>query len=220
MKKKLHVFAVDDHEAILDGYNFMFENIVSGHDKPLFTRAFDCESAFNQINDHAGTPFDIALIDYSIPAYSAMHLQSGQDIALLVRKTMPNCKIVVLTMHREVSILSDVLLTVNPEAFINKSDCNIDELCDAFTRVLNGDTYYSKTIVNYSNRKEKGITLEDIDVRIIVLLSKGIKNKNLSKYIPLTDSIIATRKHQIKKLLKVEGDDKELIHVAKSQGYI
>jgi len=220
LKKKLQVFAVDDHEAILDGYNFMFENIEHNRDELVFTKASDCESAFNKIKEHAENPFDIALVDYSIPAFTDMDLQSGQDIAVLIRKTMPNCKIVVLTMHREVSILSNVLLEVNPEGFINKSDCNIDDLCDAFTRVLNGDTYYSKTIVNYSNRKDKGITLEDIDVRIIVLLSKGIKNKNLSKYIPLTDSIIATRKHKIKKLLKVEGDDKDLIHVAKSQGYI
>jgi len=220
LKKKLHVFAVDDHEAILDGYNFMFENIEYNQDELLFTKASDCESAFNKIKEHTETPFDIALIDYSIPAFADMNLQSGRDIAVLIRKTMPQCKIVVLTMHREVSILSNVLLAVNPEGFINKSDCNIDDLCDAFTRVLKGDTYYSKTIVNYSNRKEKGITLEDIDVRIIVLLSKGIKNKNLSRYIPLTDSIIATRKHKIKKLLKVEGDDKDLIHVAKSQGYI
>ena len=220
MKKKLHVFAVDDHEAILDGYNFMFENLEHGHDGLLFTKAYDCESAYNAIKNYTDNHFDIALIDYSIPAYAEMQLQSGQDIALMLRKMMPNCKIVVLTMHREVSILSKVLLTVNPEAFINKSDCNIEDLCDAFTKVLQGEIYYSKTITNYSNRSEKGITLEDIDVRIIVLLAKGIKNKNLSRYIPLTDTIIASRKHKIKKLLKVEGDDKDLIHVAKSQGYI
>jgi len=220
LKKKLHVFAVDDHEAILDGYNFMFENLDYEHDGLMFTRAFDCESAYNTIKNHTAAPFDIALVDYSIPAYEEKQLFTGQDVALLLRTLMPTCKIVMLTMHREVSILSKVLLTVNPEAFINKSDCNIEELCTAFETVLNGDHYYSKTVTNYSSRPQTDVTLEDIDVRIIVLLAKGIKTKNLSRYIPLTDTIIESRKHKIKQLLKVEGDDKDLVHVAKSQGYI
>jgi len=120
----------------------------------------------------------------------------------------------------DIPILNSVLKNVNPEGFINKSDCTAEELGEAFTIVLNGGIYYSKTVANYANRKEKHITLEDIDVSIIALLAKGIKNKNLSKYIPLTDSIIETRKHKIKKLLNVEGDDKDLVNIAKSQGYI
>jgi len=217
---KLHVFAVDDHEGILAGYNYMFENRDQNRDELLFLKAHDCESAYNTIKNNAHNPFDIALIDYSIPAYAEMHLHTGQDIALLIRTMMPNCKIVMLTMHREVSTISSVLLTVNPEGFINKSDCNVEDLANAFAKVLSGEMYYSKTISTYTNRPDKNITLEDIDISIITLLAKGIKNKNLSRYIPLTDTIIASRKHKIKKLLKVVGDDKELIYVAKSQGYI
>ena len=220
MNKKLHVFAVDDHSVILDGYNFMFENLEHNYNTLKFIKAYDGESAYKTITGHQQTPFTIALVDYSIPAYPEQNLQSGMDVATLIRKVMPSCKIVMLTMHMDIPILNNVLKNINPEGFINKSDCTAEELGEAFTIVLNGGIYYSKTVANYANRKEKNITLEDIDVSIIALLAKGIKNKNLSKYIPLTDSIIEARKYKIKKLLNVEGDDKDLINTAKSQGYI
>jgi two-component system response regulator NreC len=216
----LNIFAVDDHEAILNGYKFMFENIEHTYENLTFTKALDCKSAYDVIKQNTEFPFNIALVDYSIPPYPKKNLESGHDIAVMLRKKMPGCKIVMLTMHREAGILNKILLSVNPDAFINKSDCNVEELSNAFTKVLNGTTYHSKTIQNYLTRREQGVTLEDIDLSIITLLAKGVKNKHLSKYIPLTDSTIEKRKHKIKKLLKVDGDDNELITVAKSQGYI
>jgi len=51
-------------------------------------------------------------------------------------------------------------------------------------------------------------------------LAKGIKNKNLSNYIPLSESAIEKRKYKIKRLLEVNGDDEDLIQEARSQGYI
>jgi hypothetical protein len=53
-----------------------------------------------------------------------------------------------------------------------------------------------------------------------LLLAKGIKNKNLEKYIPLSASAIEKRKYRIKRLLDVEGDDEDLIKEARIQGYI
>ena len=79
---------------------------------------------------------------------------------------------------------------------------------------------YSNTIASYLKRLEKGVMLDEIDTKIIMLLSKGIKNKNLSKYIPLSDSAIEKRKYKVKKMLDVNGDDEALINEARRQGYI
>lgn len=220
MNKKLHVLGIDDHVVVLEGYHYMFQNLDHNHGELTFVKAKDCKTGYKVISANQGTPFDLALLDYSIPHYEDKQLHTGADLAMLIRKIMPECKIIMMTMHKEIDIIGGILETINPEGFINKSDCTTDELSFAFKQVLDGNTFYSKAISNYLKRKEKGDALEDIDVRIILLLAKGIKNKNLSNYIPLSDSAIEKRKYKIKRLLEVEGNDEDLIHEARTQGFI
>ncbi|MFP9112848.1 response regulator [Flavobacterium sp. RHBU_3] len=220
MSNILHVIAVDDHTVVLEGYHYMFQNLDHKNDHLKFVKARNCEMAYNTVMAHRNEPFHLALLDYSIPQYEDQKLSSGADVAMLIRKTMPRCKIILMTMHKEIDIIANILETVKPEGFINKSDCSTEELQHAFKEVLDGNIFYSKAISNYLKRKEKGIVLEDIDVRIILLLAKGIKNKNLSNYIPLSDSAIEKRKYRIKRLLDIEGNDEDLIHEARSQGFI
>lgn len=219
MKKVLHVLAIDDHAVVIEGYHAILKTLDT-HEGMRFVKAHDCRSGYEIIASHKGNPFDIAILDYSIPQFPEKKLFSGADMAMLVRESMPDCRIVMMSMHKEVDIMGSVLQKIKPEGFINKSDCTTEELADGFRQVLNGNTYYSRTVSDYLKRMEKGVTLEEVDVRIILLLAKGIKNKNLGKYIPLSDSAIEKRKYRIKRLLEVKGDDEELINVARSQGYI
>lgn len=220
MNQTLQVLAIDDHAVVLEGYNYMFQNLRHNHNGILFSKAQDCKSGYKVISANKDTPFDIAVLDYSIPHYEDKKLYSGADLAVIIRQTMPACKIIMMTMHKETAIMGGILSTINPEGFINKSDCTTDELVVAFEEVIKGNAFYSKTVLDYMKRKESGIVLEDIDVRIILLLAKGIKNKNLSTYIPLSDSAIEKRKYKIKRMLEVEGNDDDLILEAKTQGFI
>lgn len=220
MNPKLHVLAIDDHGVVLEGYHYMFQNLDHNHGELKFVKARDCKTGYKVISANHDKPFNIALIDYSIPQYEDQQLYTGADLALLVRETMPDCKIILMTMHKEIDIIGSILNTIDPEGFINKSDCSTEELAQAFKEVLNGNTFYSQAISNYLKRRKKGIVLEDIDVRIILLLAKGIKNKNLSNYIPLSESAIEKRKYKIKRILEIEGNDEDLIHEARTQGFI
>lgn len=220
MKKVLHVLAIDDHVVVLEGYHAIFKTLNGKHDDLNFIKATDCKSAYELIENHKTDPFDIAVVDYSIPNYVEKELYSGADMAMLVRRVMPECKIMMMTMHKEVDIMTRILENIKPEGFINKSDCTTDELFEGFKVVLNGGNYYSKTVANFQKRLESGILLDEVDVRIIKLLAKGIKNKNLNKYIPLTVSGIEKRKYRIKRMLEIEGGDEELILEARNQGYL
>lgn len=220
MKKVLHVLAIDDHGVVLEGYHSIFKTLDKSHGLVKFTKANDCRSGYEVIESYRADPFDIAILDYSIPQFSEMNLHSGEDMAMLIREAMPHCKIVMMTMHKEIDVMGRILQRVNPEGFINKSDCNTEELVDGFKTVLSNNTYYSKTISSYLKRLENGMLLEDIDIKILLLLAKGIKNKNLGKYIPLSDSAIEKRKYKMKRTLYVTGDDEALIDEARNQGYI
>lgn len=221
MKTNLSVLAIDDHMVVLEGYRSIFKMLEGkSFDGLGFTKARDCKSGYEVIEKHKDHPFDIAVIDYSIPEYPEMKFFSGHDVAVHLRKIMPECRIVMMTMHKEMEIMNNILHNVNPEGFINKSDCNTEEIEECFKTVLEDDVYYSKTISSYIKRQEKGILLDEVDTKIIILLSKGIRTKNLSKYIPLSDSAIEKRKYKVKKMLDVTGDDEALIAEARKQGYI
>ncbi|WP_294821000.1 response regulator [uncultured Flavobacterium sp.] len=219
MVKILHVLGIDDHAVVLEGYNSIFGSLkISG--KLKFTKAHDCKSGYEAIHKYKNTPFDIAVLDYSIPHFPEQHLYSGEDIALLLRRLMPLCKIVMMTMHNKVDVMGSILEKVKPEGFINKSDCTTTELMEGFKEVLAGDNYFSPTVAEFIARQDREILLEDVDVKIILLLASGIKNKNLNKYIPLSESGIEKRKYRMKRLLDINGGDEELISKAKALGYI
>lgn len=220
MKKVLHVLAIDDHGVVLEGYHSIFKNLDVSYTEVKFTKANDCRSGYEIIETHRANPFDIAVLDYSIPNFPEMNLHSGEDMAMLLRQAMPKCKIIMMTMHKEMDIMGRIINKVKPEGFINKSDCNTEELLTGFKAVLQDTTFYSKTVSNFIKRQEKGVVLEEVDIKILLLLAKGIKNKSLVKYIPLSDSGIEKRKYRIKRMLEVEGNDEDLIAVARSLGYI
>lgn len=221
MENILHVLAIDDHVVVLEGYHSIFKSLeIAPYNQLKFTKANNCQTGHEAVVNNKVKPFDVAVVDYSIPQFAEKELHSGADVAMLIRKHMPECKIIMMTMHKEMDILARIIQKINPEGFINKSDCTTDELLMGFKKVMDGEIFYSRIISNYLKRVENGIVLEDIDIRILLLLSKGIRNKNLDKYIPLSASAIEKRKYKIKRLLDVKGDDEDLIDKARNQGYI
>ncbi len=220
MKKVLQVLAIDDHGVVLEGYHSIFRAIVEEQTELRFIRAIDCKSAYEQILKHSQDPFEIAVIDYSIPQFAEKELYSGEDMAVMIRQQMPSCKVVMMTMHKEVDIIGRILDKIDPEGFINKSDCTTQDLIDGFTSILSGGVYYSKVVSSFRKKHSQGIALDETDIQIIRLLANGVRNKSLDRYIPLSNSGIEKRKYRIKRLLEVDGDDEDLINEARRQGYI
>ena len=216
--KKINVLGVDDHAAVLEGYFSIFRTL-DAFEGFKFTKATDCRSGYEVITENKDCPFDIAVLDYSMPAYPGKELFNGKDLALLLRSSMPSCSIIIMTMNKQADIIADILQKVKPEGFINKSDCNTGELRRAFRGVLDGKTFFSATIANYISHQNDTIVLEDADVRILLLLANGIEAKNLNKHIPLSQNSIEEKKRRISSLLGVD-DDTELIRKAKALGYI
>lgn len=219
MEKVIHVLAIDDHSVVVEGYYSIFKNLIEPS-KIKFSKAYDCRSGFEVITNNNRSPFNVAVLDYSIPPFPDKKLFSGEDLAMLIRESMPLCRIIMMTMHKEADIISRILQKIKPEGFINKSDCSADDLIEGFKTVLDGEGYFSKTVSDFLDMQAKGIVLDDVDIRIIQLLAKGVKNKNLDKYILLSTSGIEKRKYRIKRLLEIEGDDEALINEARLRGYI
>ncbi|NNC45787.1 MAG: DNA-binding response regulator, partial [Winogradskyella sp.] len=82
--------------------------------------------------------------------------------------------------------------------------------------------YYSSTVSNYLKKKiTSEIYVDDINRKILHLLSQGIKTRSLTEYIPLSISAIEKRKKQLKLLFSVmDGKDETLLHEAREKGLL
>jgi DNA-binding NarL/FixJ family response regulator len=157
-----------------------------------------------------------------MPVYEEKGIYSGEDLAALIMEYMPNCKIILLTMHTELLKIKNIIDTINPAGLVIKNDLTFDELLFGFDVILKNEIYYSHSIIkmaNHNNNEIEGI--DQFDKLILFHISKGTKIKDIPQYIPISLDTIERRKTNLKELFEIEnGSDIDLIKNARLRGVI
>jgi two-component system, NarL family, response regulator NreC len=220
--KTVNLLIVDDHAPIIEGYKAILFYNKSG--VTVTTKeANDCETAYKIIvNSGNSTLFDVVFIDVTLPPYIEKNIQSGEDLVPFIRENFPTAKIVILTSHTESLVLFRILDNCNPEGLLVKSDFSSEELIVAFDTILNDEKYYTKTVHKHIKEVKDNVKiLDNYNRQIILLLSQGIKTKNLHEHLHLSVSAIDKRKVAIKHYFGIEkGTDEDIIREARNQGLI
>lgn len=217
METPIRILIVDDHPAIIEGYKSIFLGSALHFE---FANAYNCEDAYNIVCGQS--KYDVVLLDVALPAYVPQKLFSGEEVALMIKRETPTTKIIMLTSHADSFTLYNLIKRIGPEGLLVKSDFNPQELLEAFARVREGQTYYSATATrSLKVIQEKEVYLDTCNRRIIALIAKGIKTKNLPMYLSLSVSAIDKRKAQIKEIFNIEkGNDEDIIREARQNGFI
>ena len=222
MVQIINILIVDDHPMTVDGYiNVLSDEHFEGY-QLNFTKALNCEEAYNLITGGV-QHFNIAYLDLSLPPYPEKKINSGLDLGKLLRDTLPDCIIIFLTMHSEAALIERLTKEINPQGILCKSDIDIDEFLNAFKIIFSGDTYLSNKIVkSLKDRVFDNYKLDTYDKQILMRLSEGILTKNIPNYVPLSLSAIEKRKAHMKNMLLQGkgGDDYELIEAIKKIGIL
>ncbi len=223
MAKKINILIVDDHPFIIEAY----KNAIKGYNSKaiydfVITQAKDCESGYEAIMAKDIEPFGVAFFDLSMPVYEEKGIFSGEDLALLIKKQMPECKIILLTMHSELLKINTIIKNINPNGLVIKNDLTFDELLLAFDKILKNENYYSQTVVKLVSQTQfENIEIDAFDKQILYQLSKGTKTKDIPQYVPLSLSAVEKRKLNLKELLEIKGgSDIDLIREAKNKGLL
>lgn len=221
--RKKHILVIDDHPMNSDAYINLIRS-KEEFNKTIFHKGTDCHTAYKLIKqaEITETPFDVALIDISIPEYREQKLLSGTDVAILIRNTFPDCIIIMLTMHNESLVLFNAYKQVNPEGFISKNYIDFEMFPEVFDRIVNIENYFSPSINNAIQQLlKKTLSWDEFDTQILLFLEKGIQTKDLPEYINLSLSTIEKRKAAIKtQILNQKVTDKELIAKCKQLNLI
>ncbi|RZJ35262.1 MAG: response regulator transcription factor [Flavobacterium sp.] len=221
MGKLVRIVIVDDHPFIIEGYKNAINSYSPNEFEFNITQANNCRSAYELITE-TETPFDIAFFDISMPSYEEKGIHSGEDLARLIKEVMPDCKVVLLTMHTELLKINTIIKNINPNGLIIKNDLTFDELLVAFDKILKSENYYSQTVVKFVSQSQyDSIDLDPFDKQILYHLSKGTKTKDIPSFVPLSLSAVEKRKLNLKEMLEVKGgSDIELISEARNKGLL
>ena len=221
MKSPIQILIVDDHPFIIEAYKNAINKYSQNGFEFVVTQANNCKTGYENIVNQS-RHFDIAFFDISMPEYAEKGIYSGEDLATLMKTEMPECKIILLTMHTELLKINNIIKNINPSGLIIKNDLTFDELLFAFDKIINNESYYSQTVIKLVGQAQyNNIELDVFDKQILFHLSKGVKTKDLPTYIPLSLSAIEKRKLNIREILEVKGGtDVDLIREAKNKGVI
>jgi DNA-binding NarL/FixJ family response regulator len=219
---KKNILIVDDHPFIIDGYKNAITRYKPEFYEYSFSQGKDCQTGYNIITNTETPPFDVAFLDISMPVYPEKGIQSGEDLAKLIMKLMPDCKIILLTMYTELLKIKNIIDTINPAGLVIKNDLTFDELLFGFDIVLKNEIYYSHSVIKMANQNDNEIEgIDQFDKLILFHISKGTKTKDIPQYIPISLKAIERRKVNLKELFKIEeGSDIDLIREAKVRGII
>jgi DNA-binding NarL/FixJ family response regulator len=223
MTQQIKILMVDDHPMIIEGYQNTLLATRKEHQELSIDIAHDCDMANQLIKKSANDqPYNVCFFDISLPASKDGLITSGEDLAKIARTYLPNAKVVILTMFNESFRVHNIIKEVNPEGLLIKSDLTSSELAEAFQHILLHPPYYSSTVNNFLNTSlTSDIYLDDINRKILHLLSQGVKTKNLKDYIGLSLSGIEKRKKYLKVLFNIEdGKDETLLNEARSKGFL
>jgi DNA-binding NarL/FixJ family response regulator len=223
MMQDIHILMVDDHPIIIEGYQNTLMATKKDHQNLIIDTANTCDAANLLMQKSAnGQPYDVCFFDISLPPSADGAITSGEDLAKICRDILPEAKVIILTMFNESYRIHNIVKNINPDGFLIKSDLTSSELAEAFHHILMDPPYYSSTVSNFLNKAVvHEIYVDEINRKILYLLSNGIKTRSLPEHINLSMSAIEKRKKQLKLLFSIDnGKDEALINEARKKGFL
>lgn len=221
MSQIINVLIVDDHPFIIQGYKNVINLFPNKKISFTYTEAIDCKSGYETILN-SEINFDIAFLDISMPTYEEKNIHTGEDLAKIIIEKMPECKIVMLTMHSESLKVESIIEQINPLGLVIKNDLTFDQMILALGTILKGEKYYSEAVITFLNQlQQEKIYVDVIDKQILHYINKGIDSEDIPLYITISSSNVRARKERMKEQLGMtESSDADFIKAAKDKGML
>jgi DNA-binding NarL/FixJ family response regulator len=205
-QKTLTVFMADDHNLVMEAYKkvFSYNNSKLKNYDFNFHTVKNCKDGYDYLI-LSGDKTDLALLDISMPMYPEKNIMSGEDLAKLLQKINPKCKIILLTMHPESLKAMSIINEINPDGLIIKNDLNFKKLQKAVNAVLlENHNYYSESIIEYLNSIQTDkIFIDLLDKQIIHYLREGILPEDIPLHTPTSMQQVVDKIALMKSLLGI-----------------
>jgi DNA-binding NarL/FixJ family response regulator len=192
--RPIRVLLCDDHALVLDGIRSRLEcsdhiTIVgeAGNGQEVLALAADLHP-------------DIVLMDISMP------VMNGLEAAEKFRETLPDIKVVILSMHENPEYLRTARLA-GARGFILK-DVSSNDMVRAIESVAKGGEAYSPSLdplTEPGHAEDDGMPLTSRERTVLRLLAQGASNKHVARELDISVRTVETHRRNIKRKLNIDS---------------
>jgi two-component system response regulator NreC len=210
----IRVLIADDHTIVRSGLNMLLS---SEADIEVVGEATDGAVAVEMAKEMHP---DIVLMDIGMPGLN------GYEATRLIRRTVPDVKILVLTMHRSDEYFFQ-MLEAGASGYILKGAETID-LINAVRSVARGDVFIYPSMarrllqqyLSQSAPDEMGqISITPREKEILRLIAQGYTSKDIAAQLVISPSTVHTHRTNLMRKLNLSKRH-ELVQYARQQGLI
>ncbi len=199
--QEINVFVVDDHQIFLDGIISLLQ------DEPTIKIAGTAQNGKDAIERIKGIPVDVILMDINMPE------MDGIEATKIIRKTNPNIKILMLTMHSEPRFIKECL-EIGAKGYVLKN-ISKNDLLKAIDTVQQDKSYLDqevqeKLITSISNSAEGeedrnydelAAQITPRELEILQLIALGLTSQDIATKLFISKNTVEThRKNMLAKL--------------------
>lgn len=199
MEKK-KTLLVDDHQLVLDGIS----NLLTSVDEVEVVGVANNGKRALEIIENIHV--DLVLMDIDMP------IMNGLEATAQIKKSFPDVKIIILSMHDEHAVIQKVM-SLGADGYLLKNS-DKEEFCNAIKKVLEGQKFFSADVtMALLNKKESStssdsVTLAQLTEREIEILKKiaeGLSNKEIGDQLFISHRTVDTHRTNLMRKLDVNN---------------
>lgn len=198
--QEINVFVVDDHQIFLDGIVSLLE------DEPNIRIAGTAHNGKQAIEKIKQIKTDVVLMDINMPE------MDGIEASKQLKKTHPDIKILMLTMHSEPRFIKECL-EIGAKGYVMKN-ISKDDLLKAIETVYNNKPYLDQetqeklisSISNADDEEDKNYDelasqITQRELEILQLIALGLTSQDIATKLFISKNTVEThRKNMLAKL--------------------
>ena len=194
MNKRL--LLVDDHQIILDGIGYIFQQSKS------FEVVAKVTSGKEALKILENVKIDIVISDIDMPDMTGLQLLSE------IKKISEDIKVIILSMHSDKQLIKEVLKK-GAEGYLLKTASEEDMIL-AVNQVIDGKKFYSSEITENllddktGNWKEK-TPLTSREIEILKLVAEGFNSTEIGEKLFISDRTVDTHRTNLMRKLEIKN---------------
>lgn len=174
------VLIADDLVSINTGVHSILSPLGISH----IDRVNYCDDAWLKIlaAQKNNQPYELLITDLSFKTdHREQKIKSGDALAIQVKATYPDLKIIVYTIEEKPQIVRNLIQKHHINGYVCKGRQGLQQLTEAVEDVYNEKTYVSPQLVSALHTKSV-LEIDDYDIELLKQLANGLVQDEIADY--------------------------------------